>query len=99
MTAILSKKGYRPCLGRHENNQLDDDESGVYNQIMHEVDSGHIAVASSDDDDVAPRPAVAAAAVSAVAPRQKNAERTADATACIEIAFNVAFNISKENKI
>jgi hypothetical protein len=55
--------------GRHEEGTLEEDEADVYDQIMHEVESGntgHLAVADSDDEEVAPRPA---AAVSAVAPR------------------------------
>lgn len=70
----FARRGYSleeeyTCRGRHENGELMGEEAGVYNQIMHEVESGHIAVASSDDDDVAPRPVVSASAVSAVAPR------------------------------
>jgi hypothetical protein len=79
------------CRGRHEENLLGQEEADIYEQIMQEVESGHIAVASSDDEEAAPRPSVTSNAVSAVAPTRGYHEAPYDEIAGNYHPFEMCF--------
>jgi hypothetical protein len=79
------------CRGRREENSLGQEEADIYDQIMQEVDSGHIAVASSDEEEAAPRPSVTSNAVSAVAPTRGYHEAPYDEIAGNYHPFEMCF--------